>query len=91
MRFPAWTEVDDPKERARHRLRYLINTATSKVSPRGTLTDFANFCGVDRTSLHTHMRNGAFSPVMAVAIERAVGPDVLRATDLTNPLDIVAE
>ena len=91
MRFPAWTEVPDPRERASKRLHFLITAAAAQVVPKGTLADFATHCGIDRTSMHYHIRRGAFSGAMAVAIERAVGANVLRAVDLTNPLDIVAE
>lgn len=91
MKFPPWTKKGTLQERATKRLRYLINSTAAWVTEDGSVSAFATHCGVDRSSLHTFIARGAFSAATAVAIERAVGPDVLRAVWLTNPLEIVAE
>lgn len=90
MRFPEW--VENPKsQRATKRLQYMIRQAAIKLVPGGKMSKFAELCGIDRTSMHTHIRRGGFSATMAVAIERAVGRDVLKHEDLMNPLEIAAE
>jgi len=94
MKFPAW--VESPPEqaedaRASKRLQYIIKQAAIGLVPDGSMSKFACLCAVDRTSMHTHIRNGSFSAAMAVAIEKAVGREMIRHEDLMRPLEIVAE
>lgn len=92
MHFPPW--VDEPglsdEKRASNRLRYLVGKVANEVTKEGTFGAFAQHCGIDRGVMHMWIRRGHFSAQMALAIERAVGADVLRAVDLTDPLSITA-
>lgn len=92
MHFAPWVdEPTQPEKRASNRLRFLIQKAANEKVASGSLAAFADYCGIDRSSMHKHISAGAFSGRMAVAIERACGASLLRAVDLTNPLDIPTE
>lgn len=88
MHFPDWCEVADPAAKASNRLRYLLRQAAATVTENGSFAAFALHCEIDRTTMHQYIARGSFSPQMALTIERCVGPAVLRATHLTNPLTI---
>lgn len=90
VKFPPWVDAPGLSDQARaaNRLRYLIGRTAVEVTKDGTFGAFADFCGIDRGTLHVWIRRGSVSAPMALAIERAVGADVLRAVDLTDPLSI---
>jgi hypothetical protein len=94
IKFPSW--VDNPARqskaaKASKRLNYLLYRAALQVVPSGNITAFAKFIGVERSTLHTFVQDGSFSPRMAIAIEEAVGRDHTPHEYLRNPLEIATE
>lgn len=91
MCFPSW--VSHPSDQstldlAIKRLRYLINRAAVETVAGCNVSEFADFCGIDRSTMHTSMSAGAFSARSAMKIERAVNnPALITAAQLVYPLD----
>jgi hypothetical protein len=91
IQFPAW--VDTPKrqskqDRASKRLQFLLCNAALQTVPGGSIAEFARKAQVERSSLHTFVRNGSFSAKTAVKIEKFVGRDTLPYEFLMSPLEI---
>jgi hypothetical protein len=91
MPFPSWvSEPADqtPQELASKRLQYLISKAALATVPGGTISAFADFCLVDRTTIYNYISAGSFSARTATKIERAVGRSILSHEALMYPLEI---
>lgn len=92
--FPTWVstpEDQSQQELASKRLHYLIYDAALKSVTGGSISAFAEFCDVDRSTIHTFIAKGSFSPRTATRIERACGRDVIRWEHLVYPLEIESE
>ena len=91
MIYPSWVcnpTDQSPEELARKRLRYLINRAACETVAGCSVVEFADYCGIDRGTMHTSMSAGAFSARSAMKIERAVNNTALiTAAQLAYPLD----
>ena len=89
--FPEWVEkpkTQSDQELASKRLQFLLYKVALQTVPGGSLTEFARLADVERSSLHTFIRQGAVSAKTAVKIEQFAGRDVLPYEALMNPLEI---
>lgn len=89
MEFPAWVEKSKSnKKRATSRLRFILSTITLQRTGQRGMRGLAPLVGLDYTTLYHYVREGAFSQSAADCIEKALGKKVIKASDLTNPLEI---
>lgn len=97
MRFPSWVdEPTDDTERARNRLKYMLNSAARELCENGSICDLARAAGVDRTTIYYAMRKARIGTRLADQLQRGAGkaPDGtnrLNAEQLINPLGIASE
>lgn len=93
MIFPDWVEFpldQQPMERAKKRLRFMLNRAAILTVPECTIRALAKHCHVDRTMMHQAIAAGRCGPKLATMLETALGRDVLCHEHLLRPLEIEA-
>lgn len=95
MHFPDW--VDNPMlsddDRARARLRYLVQQAAAKIDPKARITELTTRAQIDRTTLFYALRKGQIGQRLAEKLEAGAGNDangkpILPAKYLTSPLSL---
>lgn len=98
MKFPLW--VDDPKltdtERKVARLRYMIESTATKISPQGSIRELAARCDIDRTTIYYAVRKGRITERLATKLQDGAGKDadgnyLLPRDYLLEPMRIACE
>lgn len=85
IKLPEWLNAVPPEKRARARKTYLLKLAALQIVPSGTLGDLSVALGLSRNTLGTVCgQDGHISPRITLAIESAVGRDLL-PRELLNP------
>jgi hypothetical protein len=97
MYFPEWVEKGcrTKKERATARLKFILSDAAFGLTGKTGLRGLEKIVGVDYTTMHLYIRNGAFSETIAERIVTALkardSGSPIAADMLIKPLEIVAE
>lgn len=92
MRFPEWVDRHDDgsmrrdPDRARQRLKYLINAAATRTMPAVSIRNVAAKIGVDHSVIASSIRRGHFTHSTARLLEQTFGREVICSEDLVSPL-----
>jgi len=93
MQFPE--TVDDPsqpdEERARRRLKYLLDRASLRLTGRESVRSLAKALNMNHSSVIYALRQGKCAAHMAVTIEEMCGRTHTRNEWLRRPLDVPTE
>jgi hypothetical protein len=92
MRIPAWVDGarSSKSKRASSRLRFICNHLAAQYTERASLRALGELVGLDHSTIAIYIRRGAFSLPAAEKIVAALPAKAIRASDLTNPLEIKA-
>lgn len=89
MEFPTWIEQErDPLKKAQKRLKYMLNQGALRRYGKASIRTLAAHVPYDHSSIFNAIDRGSFTPQMAEAIERVLGPDITPACRLVSPLTI---
>lgn len=90
MKFPKWVAPSKTSKTqvASNRLRYLLGRLALEFSAEGTLKALCRKVGVSHSTISIYIRNGHFSPVMALKFEKAFGAERAAAMWLQDPSSI---
>jgi hypothetical protein len=78
IQMPAWLAAVEPADQPAERTRFLLRLAALYVDPQGRLSELSRLCGLaDNTLATVSKRQDKISPEIAVAVETAVGRDIL--------------
>lgn len=88
MNFPPWIENKKHAQKARLRLKHMLQVAALNHYGRTSMHDLARDAGCNHSSIFNAINRGYFTESMALSIEQVFGRDRLKHEALMRPLDV---